>query len=226
MKKPEITDEEILRHMDFDGLLAKHHVATKKSISQKLKWGIAISILSAVAILYFTIGTKKITDPILAKDDKNLAESIPNQTVAPQDSQQIDVRTDKQIIAEPANKKVAKTEPIEPKKETIKEDVYLEAEPILGYPHLYNYFNTNLRYPQEAVKDSLQGVATITFIITPQGKTDQVKIAQSLGKAFDGEAFRLVESMPTWKPATLNGKPVPSKISLPLTFKIESTKKQ
>jgi protein TonB len=227
MKKPEITDKDILKHMDFDGLLTKHQAITKTVISQKLKWGVAVLLLSTFTILYFIINTKKITNAIGAKETKSLAEPFPNQTLVPQDSQQVERKKEsKLIVAEPSKKEVPKAESIESKKKFNEEDIYLEAEPTFGYPHLYNYFNTNLRYPQEAVKDSVQGVATITFIITPQGKTDQVKITQSLGQSFDAEAIRLLVSMPAWKPATLNGSPVPSKISLPLTFKIENTKKQ
>jgi len=37
---------------------------------------------------------------------------------------------------------------------TVKTDVYLQAEPLEGYTHLYAYFNEHLLYPPQAVKDS------------------------------------------------------------------------
>ncbi len=225
MKKPEITDEEILRQMDFDDLLAKHKLIAKNTLSQKLIWGIAISILSAVAISYFATHTKKITDPILAKETKNLAEPLSNQTVAPQESQQIELKIDNQAITQPAKKKAINTKAIEPKKESINEDIYLEAEPTLGYQHLYDYFNTNLRYPQEALKDSIQGVESVSFIINKKGQPIKIEILNTLGAPFDREVIRLLETMPAWKSATLNGRPVLSKVSVPFTFKVKITSK-
>jgi TonB family protein len=226
MKKPEISDEEILKYMDFDSLLAKHQAIAKKSIHQKLKWVIAISILPIAVLLYFAIDTgKKVDNPIIAKGNNNLEELLPIQTLAPQDSQQAEIKKEsKLIVTEPSKKKVTKAESIESKKESIKEDVYFEAEPTLGYPHLYNYFNTNLQYPQEALKDSIQGVESVTFIINKKGLPTKVEILNTLGVPFDREVLRLLEKMPVWKPATLNGNPVLSKVSVPFTFRVKTSK--
>jgi TonB family protein len=107
----------------------------------------------------------------------------------------------------------------------IKEAGYMQAEPLLGYPDLYEYFNANLVYPPEALKDSIQGVQTVSFVINAEGKPEQIEVVKSLGEPFEKEVKRLIENMPEWKPATLNGKPVSSKISLPLTFQIQKIKK-
>ena len=104
------------------------------------------------------------------------------------------------------------------------EDVYVQAEPVQGYALLYAYFNDHLVYPPSAVKDSVQGVETISFVVNAEGKAEKVEVKQSLGEAFDKEARRLVAGMPAWKPATLNGRPVPSSIALPITFQIQRIK--
>ena len=70
------------------------------------------------------------------------------------------------------------------------------------------------------MKDSIQGIMKISFVINEEGKPVSIRTEESLGKPFDGEAVKLIESMPPWKPALLNGKPVKSRISLPLTFEI------
>jgi TonB family protein len=231
MKKPEITNEEILRHMDFDGLLAKHHVATKESISQKLKWGIAVSVLSIATVLYFAIGPdKQMIDPIISSKtrvDDNTTKPVQEQSplAQSQNSQQVQLEESKLITTEPVNKNTMKAESIDPNEEAIKEDVYLEAEPLLGYPHLYNYLNTNLQYPHEAVKDSIQGVESVSFIINKEGQPTKIEILNTLGAPFDKEVLRLLEKMPAWKPATLNGRPVLSKVSVPFTFKVKTASK-
>lgn len=101
---------------------------------------------------------------------------------------------------------------------------YVQAEPLNGYPALYEYFNKELQYPQEAIKDSIQGIVAVTFYINTEGSAGRIKIENSLGELFDKEVIRLIENMPLWKPATINGKPVESKLSLPLTFNIKRIK--
>jgi TonB family protein len=64
-------------------------------------------------------------------------------------------------------------------------------------------------------------VLTVTFTVSSTGKPENILVKQSLGKPFEKEAHRLIENMPDWRPATLNGKAVPSQISIPLTFQIK-----
>jgi TonB family protein len=227
MKKPEITDEEILKHMDFDSLLTKHQANTKNAISQRLKWGITISVFSLAVVLYFVIESdKQRTDPIVSKETKegnNTTKPIQEHRLVAQDSHQVRIKDSKSTTTE-AKKKIAKSESMDSKIEAIKEDVYLEAEPALGYPHLYNYLNSNLQYPQEAVKDSIQGVESVSFIISKDGQVTKIEILNTLGAPFDKEVLRLLEKMPAWKPASLNRRPVLSKVSVPFTFKVKSSK--
>jgi TonB family protein len=101
--------------------------------------------------------------------------------------------------------------------------VYRQAEPRDGYPVLYAYFEKNLVYPRAAVKDSVEGVVNVVFSIDAEGKPKNITIENSLGPLFDQEAVRLLNNMPLWKPASYNGKVVPSKISLPITFALNKT---
>ncbi len=226
MKKIEISDEEIHEQMDFDKLLTTHRAITKNPFSQQLKWGIAITTLAVAIIIYFAFNKRESNKIINSKNVVDISKPSAAKTLVAQDSPQIQVEQKKKPIKiEPIKRQLSKPKSVETETEKRIADIYLEPEPVLGYPHLYEYFNTNLRYPQEALKDSVQGISTITLIISPNGKPDQLKITQSLGKAFDSEALRLIAGMPDWKAATLNGRPVASKISLPLTFKIEVLKK-
>jgi len=109
---------------------------------------------------------------------------------------------------------------------SIQGDVYVQAEPQQGYAHLYAYFSKNLTYPKEALKDSIEGVEVVSFTIDEEGKPANISVTQSLGKAFDQEAIRLIREMPLWIPAMLNDRPVASQLSLPLTFEVKRIKKQ
>ena len=104
-------------------------------------------------------------------------------------------------------------------------DTYVQAEPLDGYTQLYAYFNERLTYPPQAVKDSVEGIETVSFIIDERGKPTQISITHSLGALFDSEAMRVIKEMPDWRPATLNGRPVASQLSVPLTFQLNRIKK-
>jgi len=104
-------------------------------------------------------------------------------------------------------------------------DTYIQAAPQQGYDHLYAYFREHLIYPDGAVKDSIEGVETVSFIIDEKGKLSKVVVTQSLGGAFDEEALRTINNMPAWSPAMLNGRPVASQLSVPLTFELKRIRK-
>ena len=71
------------------------------------------------------------------------------------------------------------------------------------------------------MKDSVQGIETVSFTIDQRGTPTLITITQSLGPLFDQEAIRVIREMPAWKPATLNGRPVASQLSVPLTFELK-----
>jgi TonB family protein len=89
---------------------------------------------------------------------------------------------------------------------------------------LYAYFSKELIYPEEAVKDSIEGVLIVKFLINKEGKPEKIQTSGSLGILFDKEAIRLIEHMPLWKSATVNGNPITSRLSLPLTFQLRDKK--
>lgn len=229
------SDEEIQSYMNFDRLLDSRKIAVENtSINAIWKWGIPAVMVSLLAVWLFI--TKDSTHPVADQSPQPNAAPYP-ENVAP--AEPLDsVNKKDAVVNEDARNMQQKliphkeTGPLAEKsitEENPKLDAnemgYTQAEPRNGYADLYDYFNSNLVYPLEALKDSIQGVQTISFIINAKGVAEQIQITKSLGEPFEKEAKRLIENMPEWKPATLNGKPVASKISLPLTFQMQKIKK-
>jgi TonB family protein len=228
--KQQPSDEEIQSYMNFDRLLDSRKVAlsTRLRVSV-LKWSIPIVVVTSLAWWF-----------LLEKDnlpsETQVVKSQPAQQTPPLitvDSSKDEARPEQARGKNEAKKsgdtKIAKVDSESPvikegSKQLEGESEYVQAEPAKGYSDLYNFFNANLKYPAEGINDSIQGVQTISFIINTEGKPEQVKIVNSLGEPFDLESRRLIENMPAWKPATLNGKPVESKISIPITFQIKKIK--
>ena len=235
-QKLDLSDEEINGYMDFDSLRKKQKELDIKKRNRYtfLKWSVPAIFLISSVIWFFTFNIQDVepsspnqgielqsNQPTLSeesmqlKDSVQLSKGINNPNVAEQIAKP--KRTEFQSSVETSIT-------TESKQNTPVESDYIQAEPISGYASLYAFLNTHLQYPIESLKDSIQGVQTVSFIINKEGRPDKIQFIESLGLPFEIESKRLIESMPAWKPATLNGKPVPSKLVLPLTFQIQTIK--
>lgn len=228
-KRQGLADEEIDRFKNFDALLSKYKtvpISTGKKQGGKLIMSMVIIGGIAFSVYYLTknnaeqITTHKQANEVVNVEGKGnnkvLTDTIATIVENKSNSEQKPVQ--KEVIKQKSEAK--KETPIPPTT-----PVYIQAEPVEGYAHLYEYFNRELIYPAVALKDSIQGVLTVSFTINRIGLPENLQFTSSLGQPFEEEATRLILSMPAWKPATLNNQPVASRLSLPLTFQIQSIKK-
>lgn len=226
-----MSDQEISSYMDFEELLVKQKQYTTSSTKNIFKWSLIVAVIGSVSLWWILREETKSQNKSLTTIKTVIEEKSPERPSPVNEKNSIrqqpkDKADRKPISASPTanTQELDREEKIEPIVSVQKEAIYHQAEPVEGYPHLYQYFNAELIYPQVAIKDSVQGVLTIEFIVNLEGKPENIKVIQSLGTAFDEEAIRLIQNMPAWNPAILNGKPVSSKISLPLTFQIQTMK--
>ena len=89
---------------------------------------------------------------------------------------------------------------------------------------MLQYLYQNIRYPDQARKDSIQGRAVITFVIEKDGRITDAEIARDLGGGCGAEALRvinLMNSMPEkWIPGRQGGKSVAVQYNIPIAFKL------
>lgn len=98
----------------------------------------------------------------------------------------------------------------------------VEAKYEGGWKAMYQYFNDNLRYPEDAAEMAIQGKVYISFIVEKDGSISCVKIERGVHLSIDKEAKRLVLSMPNWIPGECEGgEPARTKMMLPITFSIQ-----
>ena len=90
-----------------------------------------------------------------------------------------------------------------------------------GMDALYKYLTENLRYPEQAKVDKIQGRVLIRFVVMNDGSIVNVEVARGIGGGCDEEAVRVVKAMPKWKPAVSDGKAVNVQYALPITFKLQ-----
>ena len=89
-----------------------------------------------------------------------------------------------------------------------------------GRQAMMSFLSTNTNYPEVCVKDSIQGVVVVQFTVDTTGKVTKAHIVRSIHPELDAEALRVVNSFPAWKPAMQNGKPVASKYTMPVVFRL------
>ena len=90
-----------------------------------------------------------------------------------------------------------------------------------GYVAMERFLQENVVYPPEAVKDSVQGEVFVQFLIDSLGYVGEVKVVRSVREDLDAEAVRVVKMLPRFSPARRFGKTVSSKLTLPVTFKLQ-----
>lgn len=88
---------------------------------------------------------------------------------------------------------------------------------------LRKYLADNMRYPQRAMENGIEGKVYVRFIVSTEGQISDVTVQRSIPDCpeCDAEAIRLTESMPNWMPAKTAGKPVKSYFNLPVVFKLQ-----
>lgn len=90
-----------------------------------------------------------------------------------------------------------------------------------GEAMLTGFFQENLRYPSLAMENGVEGEVGIQLSLLENGEIGNIKVVEHLGLGCDEEAVRLVLALPSWHPATLEGKPVPSETYLKIRFRLQ-----
>lgn len=85
---------------------------------------------------------------------------------------------------------------------------------------VYAYLNRHRQYPAEAAAQRLEGRVFVSFVVSPAGTTEQVKIVKSSNPLFEAEALRLIQTMPAWEPGRQAGRAVPVAQTLQINFRL------
>ena len=89
-----------------------------------------------------------------------------------------------------------------------------------GQIAMMKYIMENIKYPEQAMKEGIQGRVAVRFIVEKDGSISDVKPILSVHPLLNKEAVRVVESMPKWTPGKQNGKPVRVRFNVPVMFKL------
>lgn len=107
--------------------------------------------------------------------------------------------------------------------EVVEEEIFTIVESMPEFPGggqeaLFKYLQKEMKYPQVAKENGIQGTVFVNFVVGKDGKIRDVKILRGVNKMLDDEAIRVVKAMPSWKPGKQRGKAVSVSYNLPIKF--------
>lgn len=101
---------------------------------------------------------------------------------------------------------------------------YVDKMPEAAYD-IDKYITENMRYPEIAYKNNIEGGVTVKFVVRETGAIDSARIVgKRVGAGLEEEAVRIISNMPPWKPAILNETPVRAYYTQKVTFRINDRK--
>ena len=114
---------------------------------------------------------------------------------------------------------------VEEEVEEAEEEIFLVVEEDAEFPGgleaLSKYLSENIKYPQLAKENNIEGRVFVSFVVEKDGRVGNIKILRDIGGGCGAEAVRVVKSMPRWKPGKQRGKPVRSQFNLPVNFNLK-----
>ncbi|MCH5214682.1 MAG: energy transducer TonB [Muribaculaceae bacterium] len=128
------------------------------------------------------------------------------------------------VPAEPAAEesvlpvKAPEAEELTPDK--IYESVDEPAEFPGGTAAINKWLWSNLRYPEAAQENGVQGRVIVRFVVEKDGSIANITVLKGVDKDLDSEAVRVVKRMPNWIPGRKNGEAVRSYYIMPITFSL------
>ena len=106
--------------------------------------------------------------------------------------------------------------------------VFIVVEEMPEFPGkelaLREFIAKTIKYPADAMKDSIQGKVFVTFVVKSDGSVGDAKIARGVHPLLDNEAIRVVNSLPAWKPGKQAGKEVNVAYTVPVRFALDNGK--
>ncbi len=86
---------------------------------------------------------------------------------------------------------------------------------------LLQYVYKNIKYPQEARENGVQGSALVEFYIEVDGSITEIKVIKGICKSIADEVERVCKTMPNWyRPGEEEGVQKRTKFTLPVKFRL------
>ena len=110
--------------------------------------------------------------------------------------------------------------------ETVQDSIYRVTEVMPEYPggpnEMMRYIQENIKYPQSAIDNKIEGRVFVTFVVEKDGSITNAAVMRGIDKECDAEALRVVASMPKWTPGQHKGEVVRTQFTIPIYYKFNN----
>lgn len=89
-----------------------------------------------------------------------------------------------------------------------------------GNEALQVFLTQELRYPEVAARNGIEGTVIVQAVVNPDGTLSQIKVRQSESQFLNSAAVSAIEKMPSWAPALQVGRAITCKVAIPVTFSL------
>lgn len=90
-----------------------------------------------------------------------------------------------------------------------------------GLPAMLDFIKKNIKYPEVARKNGVEGRVIVKVVIDKDGSVTDPVVVRSVDPYLDNEALRIIGLMPKWKPGTQSGKKVKVYFTFPVAFRLD-----
>ena len=117
-----------------------------------------------------------------------------------------------------ALRKSAKKEQVAAAAFEAEEELTIDPTPEIGYDAYIEYLKENLKYPEAARENNIDGSVVITVVVQEDGSLVNFEVKQGLGFGCDEEAIRLIKEGPVWIPGRKNNKNISQSVEITVRF--------
>ncbi len=115
---------------------------------------------------------------------------------------------------------------VEKEEQTVQEEeifTIVEEQPEFpgGEEARIKFITENIKYPQIAKENGIEGKVFITFVVEKDGSISNVRLLRDIGGGCGEEAIRVVKAMPKWKPGKQRGQAVRVQFNMPINFVLQ-----
>jgi len=87
-----------------------------------------------------------------------------------------------------------------------------------GQKAMDQYVYDHMQYPEESIEKGEEDAISIMLTVNADGTISNVMSISKNFPLLSAEAVRIVQGMPNWEPATLNGKPIKQQVLTMINF--------
>ncbi|RYE32221.1 MAG: TonB family protein [Sphingobacteriaceae bacterium] len=98
--------------------------------------------------------------------------------------------------------------------------IELKASFIGGIDSFKTFIQKQLKYPEKAINNNIEGDVEINFMVSKDGSLKDFKVLRGIGYGCEEQVIDAIKNSPKWRPAVFNGKAESAPSSITINFKL------